>query len=80
MEIKEIEAKIKEFLVEEFEVAEDKISPGANLKKDLGIDSLDIVDIIVMVDDVFGIKLKSEDFKQLITVSDFVNFIDQKLR
>ena len=45
MERKEIEEKVKAFLIDELEVDEDKIAPEALLKEDIGIDSLDFVDI-----------------------------------
>ena len=54
MERKEIEEKVKNFLVEELEIDEDKIYPEAKLKEDMGIDSLDFVDIVVIVEKNFG--------------------------
>ena len=45
----EIEDKVREFLIEDLEVEEDVIAPEAKLKDDLGIDSLDFVDIVVIV-------------------------------
>ena len=50
MERKEIEEKVKAFLIDELEVDEDKIAPDALLKEDIGIDSLDFVDIVVIVE------------------------------
>ena len=45
----EIEEKVRNFLIEDLEIDEEKISPDALLKEDLGIDSLDFVDIVVIV-------------------------------
>ena len=45
----EIEEKVRDFLVEDLEIDEEKIYPQAKLKEDMGIDSLDLVDIVVMV-------------------------------
>lgn len=50
----EIEDKVREFLIEDLEVEEDVIAPEAKLKDDLGIDSLDFVDIVVIVERKFG--------------------------
>ena len=50
MERKEIEEKVRNFLIEDLEIDEDKIAPEAKLKDDLGIDSLDFVDIVVIVE------------------------------
>ncbi len=78
MDIKEVKEKVRSFLVEEFEIDEDKISDGATLKEDLGIDSLDFVDIVVIVEDVFGFKIVAEEIKQLSTFGDFCNYLQQK--
>ena len=56
----EIEDKVREFLIEDLEVEEDVIAPEAKLKDDLGIDSLDFVDIVVIVERKFGFKIKPE--------------------
>ena len=49
MERAEIEEKVREFLIDDLEIDEDKIAPEASLKDDLDIDSLDFVDIVVIV-------------------------------
>lgn len=79
MDIKEIEEKVKDFLVDELEIEEDKIAPDARLKEDLGVDSLEIVDVVVFVDQAFGFKMQPEDFKTLLTCQDFCAFIQQRL-
>ena len=50
MERKEIEEKVIKFLIEDLEIDEENIAPDAKLKDDLGIDSLDFVDIVVIVE------------------------------
>ena len=50
----EIINKVNSLLVEEFEIAEDLLTPEASLKQDLEIDSLDFVDIVVLIDREFG--------------------------
>ena len=54
----EIEEKVRNFLIEDLEIDEEKITPDALLKEDLGIDSLDFVDIVVIVERNFGFKIK----------------------
>ena len=49
------------------------------LKEDLGIDSLEVVDVVVLVEQEFGFKMKPEDFKALPTYGEFCNFIAEKL-
>lgn len=62
-------------LVEEFEIAEELLTPEANLKNDLEIDSLDLVDIVVLIDQEFGFKPTAEDLKSVKTLQDFYDFI-----
>ena len=51
----EIEEKVRNFLIDDLEIDEEKIAPEALLKDDLGIDSLDFVDIVVIVEKNFGV-------------------------
>jgi len=79
MTINEIEEKVSAFLIDELEIEEDKIYPESRLKEDMGIDSLEVVDVVVLVESTFGIKMKNEDFKVVKTYSEFCNFIAEKL-
>lgn len=76
----EILEKINDILVEEFEVDADIISPEANLKDTLGLDSLDYVDLVVTIESNFGVKLGETDFAGIATFQDFYNLIDAKLK
>lgn len=71
----EIIATIREFMMEEFEVEEDKITPDANLKDTLGLDSLDYIDLVVVIESNFKFKVKPEDFTGIITYQDFCNYV-----
>lgn len=75
----EIEEKVKNFLVEDLEIDDDKLLPEASLKDDLGIDSLDFVDIIVIVERNFGFKIKPDEMANVITYADFCNYIESKV-
>jgi acyl carrier protein len=79
MERTEIENKVREFLIEDIEIDEEKIVPEARLKEDLGIDSLDFVDIVVLVDRQFGFKIRQEEMKGIRTLSDFCDYIEGKI-
>lgn len=79
MERKEIENKVRDFLIEDLEVDEEKIYPDARLKEDVGIDSLDFVDIVVIVEKNFGFKIKPEEMAGVVTLSDFYNYIEKKV-
>jgi acyl carrier protein len=75
MNNEEIIAKIKAFLVEEFEVDDSKIIPTASLKETLDLDSLDYVDLVVLIDEHFGFKVTQEEFATMRTFQDFFDFI-----
>ena len=71
----EIIGKINGFLVEEFEVDASKISPEANLKEVLELDSLDYIDLVVVIENNFSFKVKPEDFTNISTFQDFYDYI-----
>ncbi|MCF1190182.1 acyl carrier protein [Mangrovimonas sp. AS39] len=71
--------KINDFLIDEFEVESEDISPEANLKDTLELDSLDFVDLVVAVESNFGVKLVGEDFVGVKSLEDFYNLIERKL-
>ena len=61
------------------EVDEEKIAPEALLKDDIGIDSLDFVDIVVIVERTFGFKIKPEEMADVKTLNDFCDYIQSKV-
>ncbi|MDY5087528.1 MAG: acyl carrier protein [Alloprevotella sp.] len=79
MERTVIEEKVREFLIEDLEVEESAIRPDALLKDDLGIDSLDFVDIVVIVERKFGFKIKPEEMTGVTTLTQFCDYIESKV-
>ncbi|MCL2728027.1 MAG: phosphopantetheine-binding protein [Bacteroidales bacterium] len=79
MDINEIIEKTNHFLIEEIEVDPELISPTADLREDLGIDSLDFVDIVVLVERNFGFKIKAEEMTEVRTLEAFYQYIGKKL-
>ncbi len=75
----EIEEKVREFLIEDLEIDEEKITADAKLKEDLGIDSLDFVDIVVIVESKFGFKIKPEEMAGVDTFNKFCDYIQTKV-
>ena len=75
MRNEEIIEKINEFLEEEFEIDADKIQPGANLKETLNLDSLDYIDLVVIIQSNFSFKVKPEDFAEIVTFQDFYDYV-----
>jgi len=75
----EIIDRMREVLVEEFEVEADEVVPEANFFKDLDLDSLDAIDLVINMDKLLGVKLKGQDAQNIKTVQDFVELIQSKL-
>ena len=75
----EIIEKINEFLVEEFEVDAAKILPEANLRETLDLDSLDYVDLVVIIESNFGFKVVAEDFININSFQDFYDYVNRKV-
>lgn len=75
----EIEEKVREFLIEDLEVEEENIHPDALLKDDLGIDSLDFVDIVVIIERKFGFKIKPEEMAGVNTLQKFCDYLESKV-
>ena len=80
MKQSEIVEKINGFLVEEFEVDPAKITPDANLKDTLELDSLDYIDLVVVVENNLGFKVKPEDFIGITTFQDFYNYVSARVQ
>ncbi len=75
----EIEEKVREFLIDDLEIDEEKIVPEGKLKDDLGIDSLDFVDIVVIIERKFGFKIKPEEMAGVVTLCQFCDYIESKV-
>jgi acyl carrier protein len=71
----EITRIINNFLIEEFEIDESQIRPEAHLKDDLGLESLDFVDIAVIVQKEFGLTLKGEEMTAIKSLQQLYDFI-----
>jgi acyl carrier protein len=70
---------INQCLIEEIEIDENLIKEEALLKQDLGIDSLDFVDVVVIIEREFGFKIKAEEMSAIKTLSDFYNYIYERV-
>ncbi|SHH13981.1 acyl carrier protein [Chryseolinea serpens] len=79
METKFIVDKINGFLVEEFEVDPGKITPAANLRETLELDSLDYIDLVVVIESNFGFKVKPEDFTNIDTFQSFYDYVEHRV-
>lgn len=79
METKFIVDKINGFLVDEFEVDPGKITPEANLRETLELDSLDYIDLVVVIESNFGFKVKPEDFTNIDTFQSFYDYVEHRV-
>lgn len=75
----EIFAQLKTWLVDLFEIDENKITPEAHLYDDLDIDSIDAVDLVVEIRKITGKQISPDDFKNVRTVDDVIKAIEKML-
>ncbi len=73
MDSEQLFQKIKEILVEQFEVDESIVSLDANLYEELQIDSIDAVDLLVQIKEMTGVKIAPEIFREVRTIRDVLN-------
>ena len=70
--------KLKELVVDQLGVEEDEVTMEASMQDDLGADSLDLVDLVMSVEEEFGVKVADEDLENIKTVGDIVNYIEDR--
>ncbi len=68
--------KVKEIIVNELQVEEEKVTLEANLKEDLGADSIDAVEVIMALEDEFGVHIDDDAATKISTVKDLVDYIE----
>ena len=78
MSKEEIIDKLKELVVYQLRVEEDEVTMEASMQDDLGADSLDLVDLVMSVEEEFGVKVADEDLENIKTVGDIVNYIEDR--
>ena len=69
--------KNKAIICEQFELSEDKVSEDSNLIGDLGLDSLDVIDLAMSVEDEFDIEVPDDAIDGIKTVGDIVRFVEE---
>lgn len=75
MQKEEVIETINRLLIEEFEIEEDQLQPDENLMETLEIDSLDLVDLVVIIEKNFGFKVVPEEMTDIETLQDFYEFV-----
>jgi acyl carrier protein len=71
------ESKVKEIIAKELEVDVKQLTPEAKFIEDLGADSLDIVELVMALEEEFGLDIPDEDADKLKTVGDAMNYLQQ---
>ncbi|MEA2057687.1 MAG: acyl carrier protein [Actinomycetota bacterium] len=79
MERSEIEAKLADVLVDELGIERDQINADARFEEDLEVDSLGVVELLMALEDNFGVKIPDEEAEQITTVGEAINLVDAKL-
>ncbi|MEJ1237650.1 phosphopantetheine-binding protein [Chryseolinea sp. T2] len=79
MEEKAIIEKINGFLAEEFEVDPKKMQPAASIREVLELDSLDYIDLVVVIEHNFGFKVNPEDFNGIDTFKTFYEYVIKRV-
>jgi acyl carrier protein len=75
-----IEDKVRDILVDVLIVDETEVTPGANLREELGADSLDVVEIGIKLEEEFGFEIDDEEGDKLKTVSDIVKLVEKRTK
>ena len=68
--------KVKAILAAQFDVEEDKVTADTDLQKDLGADSLDLVDLLMSIEDEFGVEVPDDEIENIKTVGSLVSYIE----
>jgi len=74
----EMAGKIKDMIAQQFGKSAEEIESEMSFIEDLGADSLDLVELVMSIEDEFGIEILDEDVEKIITVQDAVDFIKEK--
>jgi len=72
-----LEAKVKELIVQQLGVNESEVVPEAKFIDDLGADSLDLVELVMALEDEYGIEIPDEDAEKIVTVGDALKYIQE---
>lgn len=68
--------KVKQLLIEELQVKEENITPDAELSSDLGVNSIELANLILLCEDKFDVTIDDDDMNKFITVGDVVAYLE----
>ena len=70
--------KVRAIIADQLDIDENKISENTSLSEDLGADSLDIVEMMMSIEEEFGIEINDDDAKEFKTIADLIAYIDAR--
>ncbi len=79
MEKQELIKKVNEVLAEEFEIEVSEITPDANIKATLMLDSLSLVDLVALIESAFNVKIKGQEIAAVQTFESLYDFLEERI-
>jgi len=76
--MKDVEKKIKKIVSEQLDIKQDKLSKRSSFSKDLGADSLDIIELIMSIEEKFGVNISDEEAEKITTLQHAIDFVENK--
>ena len=73
-----LEERIAEIIVEQLGVSREEISPDASFVEDLGADSLDIVELVMAIEEEFGLEIPDEDAERMQNIGDAISYVEER--
>jgi acyl carrier protein len=70
--------KLKELIVDQLNVDADAVTPEARFKEDLEADSLDLFELVMALEEEYGVEIPSEDLANILTVQDVISYLENK--
>ena len=74
---KSVGQKVMDIIVEQLKVSPDEVTPEASFIEDLGADSLDLVELIMAMEEEFGLEISDEDAEKIQTVQDAITYVTE---
>ena len=71
-----VEEKVKQIIVEQLQVDEAEVTPGASFQEDLGADSLDVVELVMQFEEAFDLEIPDEDAEKITRVKEAIEYIE----
>ncbi len=75
-----VEEKVIKIIAEKLNVSEDQVKPEASFVDDLGADSLDLVELVMAMEEEFGMEISDEEAEKLRTVGDVLNYVKERVK